>query len=66
MIRVEATANVVLNNRKKGPDIILDLMEERFPNGFSPDEIPHQELETLMEKYKKIAGFDKETLNAKS
>ena len=65
-IRIEATSNVVLNNRKKGPDIILDLMEDRFPDGFNPDEIPHDELETLMEKYKKIAGFDKETLNAKS
>src|SRR5690606_30402433 len=64
-IRIEATAKVVNQNRKKGPDIILDLMEDRFPNGFSPNEIPHEELETLMEKYKKIAGFDKETLNAK-
>jgi 5-methylphenazine-1-carboxylate 1-monooxygenase len=64
-IRIEATANVVHQNRKKGPDIILDLMEDRFPDGFNPDEIPHKELEALMEKYKKIAGFDKETLNAK-
>ena len=64
-IRIEATAKVVNQNRKKGPDIILDLMEDRFPDGFSPNEIPHEELETLMEKYKKIAGFDKETLNAK-
>ena len=64
-IRIEATAKVVNQNRKKGPDIILDLMEDRFPDGFSPNEIPHKELETLMEKYKKIAGFDKETLNAK-
>jgi len=64
--RIEATAKVVYQNRKKGPDIILDMMEDRFPDGFSPDEIPHEELETLMEKYKKIAGFDKATLNAKS
>jgi 2-polyprenyl-6-methoxyphenol hydroxylase-like FAD-dependent oxidoreductase len=63
-IRIEATAKVVYQNREKGPDIILDLMEERFPNGFSNHEIPHKELDTLMEKYKKIAGFDMETLNA--
>lgn len=64
-IRIEATVKVVYQNRKNGPDIILDLMEDRFPDGFSDDEIPREELETLMEKYKKIAGFDKETLNAK-
>lgn len=64
-IRIEATAKVVYQNRKKGPDIIMDLMEDRFPDGFRDDEIPREELETLMEKYKKIAGFDKETLNAK-
>jgi 2-polyprenyl-6-methoxyphenol hydroxylase-like FAD-dependent oxidoreductase len=64
-IRIEATAKVVYQNRKKGPDIIMDLMEDRFPDGFNNDEIPREELETLMEKYKKIAGFDKETLNAK-
>lgn len=63
--RIEATVKVVYQNRKNGPDIILDLMEDRFPDGFSHDEIPREELETLMEKYKKIAGFDKETLNAK-
>ena len=64
-IRIEATVKVVYQNRKNGPDIILDLMEDRFPDGFSDDEIPREELETLMEKYKKIAGFHKETLNAK-
>jgi 2-polyprenyl-6-methoxyphenol hydroxylase-like FAD-dependent oxidoreductase len=64
--RVPATARVVLQNRQKGPDIIMDMMEERFPKGFSPNEIPHHELAQMMEHYKKIAGFDIDTLNAKS
>lgn len=65
-LRVPATAKVVLQNRKKGPDFIMDLMEERFPQGFKEGEIPHQELDQIMEKYKQIAGFDVSTLNKMS
>lgn len=63
--RVPATAKVVLQNRAKGPDQIMDMMEERFPLGFTPEEIPHDELANVMEHYKKIAGFDVQTLNLK-
>jgi 2-polyprenyl-6-methoxyphenol hydroxylase-like FAD-dependent oxidoreductase len=63
--RLPATAKVVLQNRAKGPDEIMDLMEERFPAGFTEDEIPQEELETIMSHYKKVAGFDIETLNAR-
>ncbi len=63
---VPATAKVVLQNRQKGPDFIMDLMEERFPNGFSEGEIPHEELANIMENYKQVAGFDIKTLNKKA
>ena len=63
--RVPATAKVVLQNRQKGPDFIMDLMEERFPDGFSEGEIPHDELANIMENYKQVAGFDMKTLNEK-
>ncbi len=63
--RVPAAAKVVLQNRAKGPDQIMDMMEERFPQGFTPDEIPHEELANVMDHYKKIAGFDVQTLNQK-
>ena len=63
--RVPVTGKIVLQNRQKGPDFIMDLMEERFPNGFSEDEIPHDELEGIMEHYKQVAGFDIQTLNSK-
>jgi 2-polyprenyl-6-methoxyphenol hydroxylase-like FAD-dependent oxidoreductase len=64
--RVPATAKVVLQNRQKGPDFIMDLMEERFPAGFSEEEIPQEELEQIMNQYKQVAGFDIQSLNAKS
>ncbi|MFZ9662125.1 MAG: flavin-dependent oxidoreductase [Chitinophagaceae bacterium] len=64
--RVPAAAKVVQQNRQKGPDIILDLMEERFPKGFQQEEIPHDELAKLMQHYKEVAGFDIQTLNSKS
>jgi 2-polyprenyl-6-methoxyphenol hydroxylase-like FAD-dependent oxidoreductase len=62
--RLPATTKVVLQNRAKGPDEIMDLMEERFPEGFRPEEIPNEELKSIMDHYKKIAGFDIKTLNA--
>ncbi|MDZ7878644.1 MAG: flavin-dependent oxidoreductase [Saprospiraceae bacterium] len=64
--RVPATTKVVLQNRQKGPDFIMDLMEERFPDGFSDGEIPHEELANIMEHYKQVAGFDIKTLNEKT
>jgi 2-polyprenyl-6-methoxyphenol hydroxylase-like FAD-dependent oxidoreductase len=62
--RLPATTKVVLQNRAKGPDEIMDMMEERFPKGFKKHEIPHDELKLIMDHYKKIAGFDVKTLNA--
>ena len=60
------TAKVVLQNRQKGPDEIMDLMEERFPNGFTEAEIPHEDLTKVMDNYRRVAGFDIESLNKKS
>lgn len=64
--RVPAAAAVVNQNRQKGPDFIMDLMEERFPEGFTKEQIPKQELSDIMAHYKKIAGFDIQTLNQKT
>jgi 2-polyprenyl-6-methoxyphenol hydroxylase-like FAD-dependent oxidoreductase len=64
--RVPATTKVVLQNRQKGPDFIMDYMEDLFPNGFEDQEIPKEELSKVMFEYKQIAGFDIQTLNAKS
>ena len=63
--RVSVTGKIVLQNRQKGPDFIMDLMEERFPDGFTEGEVPHDELAEIMEHYKQVAGFDMKTLNEK-
>jgi 5-methylphenazine-1-carboxylate 1-monooxygenase len=63
--RVPATTKVVLQNRAKGPDQIMDMMEDWFPNGFKPDEIPHDKLAEVMDNYKRVAGFDIQSLNQK-
>jgi 5-methylphenazine-1-carboxylate 1-monooxygenase len=64
--RVPVTGKIVLQNRQKGPDFIMDLMEDRFPDGFTEGEIPHEELAEIMEHYKQVAGFDMKTLNEKT
>jgi 2-polyprenyl-6-methoxyphenol hydroxylase-like FAD-dependent oxidoreductase len=66
-IRLPATANIVLQNRQMGPEKVMQIVEERAPNGFDhiDDIISKQELETIVEGYKRIAGFDKEHLNQK-
>ena len=64
--RLPATSRVVLQNRAKGPDEIMDIMEERFPEGFEPHEIPKAELAGIMDHYKQIAGFQVDSLNKKA
>jgi len=63
--RAPAAAKVVLQNRKKGPDQIMDMMEEWFPEGFVKEQIPFEKLKKVMDNYKEVAGFDVESLNAK-
>ncbi|MBI1395046.1 MAG: FAD-binding protein [Betaproteobacteria bacterium] len=63
--RRPATSAVVLANRAGGPDRVLQLAEERAPNGFEriEDVIPRLELEAIANRYKQTAGFDRETVN---
>ncbi len=67
-IRLPATAKVVLQNRQQGPDHIMQVMEERAPNGFSnPYEVmSFAEMDAMMSQYRRIAGFDRDTLNQKA
>lgn len=66
--RRPATAAVVLANRRGGPDRVLQLAEERAPNGFADVEsvIPRAELEAIADGYKQTAGFDRETVNQRA
>lgn len=66
-VRREATAKIVLMNRQNGPEAVMQIVEERAPNGFDnlDDVISYEELEEIANQYKKIAGFDRESLNNK-
>jgi len=66
--RRPATAQIVLSNRRHGPERVLDLAEERAPNGFAraEDVFAPGELEGIAVRYKQIAGFDPERLRARS
>lgn len=65
--RLTATANIVHSNRKNGPEHVMQIAEERAPEGFEHihDIISQQELEGITSGYKRIAGFEKNTLNKK-
>jgi len=63
--RLEATARVVLTNRKTPPDAIL--REVYLRTGDKPfknidDVISREELLALSDGYKRVAGYDKDTL----
>ena len=64
--RLEPTAKLVRTNRQHGPELVMQLAEERAPNGFKdvatvfvPDE-----LEEISSRYKLIAGFNPDQLNS--
>ncbi|MBV8190872.1 MAG: flavin-dependent oxidoreductase [Alphaproteobacteria bacterium] len=62
--RLPPTAAIVQSNRKKGIDIMLDIVEQRAPQGFSDLQsvLPTDELERIVANYKKLAIQDRETL----
>jgi 2-polyprenyl-6-methoxyphenol hydroxylase-like FAD-dependent oxidoreductase len=66
-IRREATAAIVLANRGQGPEIGMQIVEDRAPNGFSrlSDVISEDELRTIADKYKRLAGFAVAELNSR-
>jgi len=51
-------------NRRKGIDVMLDLVEQRAPQGFSNLEevLPTTELNEIVADYKKLVSQDRETL----
>ena len=54
-------------NRKNGPEQVMQIVEERAPNGYGvvTDVLSQQELEAIAANYKRVAGFQVEGLNAK-
>jgi hypothetical protein len=58
-MRREPTTRIVLANRGNGPEQVMDLAEERAPDGFARihDVVSQHELETIAAQYKQVAGF---------
>ncbi|MEM7057200.1 MAG: flavin-dependent oxidoreductase [Pseudomonadota bacterium] len=63
--RLPATSAIVLANRGDGPDKVLDIVEDRAPDGFArlDDVISVQELQEIAAAYKTTAGMDIQALN---
>ena len=56
--RQPMAAGIVHMNRQQGIDVILDIVEERAPDGFAriDDVVPRAELESIVARYKQVAG----------
>jgi hypothetical protein len=57
--------DVLLRNRQYGPEIVMQMAEDRAPGGFANIEevIPRRELEEVSLSFKQAAGFDTNTVN---
>lgn len=66
-IRRPATAALLEATRGDGPDSVLDIAEARAPNGFDDIEavMPMAERVEIATHYKRLAGFEPATLNAR-
>ena len=66
--RRPATARIVLANRGNGPEQVMQLVEQRAPDGYAwiEDVLTPAELEGTAAAYKQVAGFDKDALNARA
>src|SRR5204863_4144473 len=63
--RLPKTAEIVRNNRKGGPEGVIDEVERRAPDGFDDidDVLTHAEREAIVKGYAQVAGFAKEQVN---
>ena len=63
--RLGPTSQIVLANRQQGPEAVMQMVEERAPDGFKhlSDVISDTELADTALHYKRLAGFDPDALN---
>jgi len=59
--------DIVLRNRRFGPEAALQLVEERAPNGFDriDDVVSQQDLQAIAASFSSAAGLDVETVNGR-
>src|SRR5260370_15971450 len=65
--RRPATTDLVMLNRRNGPEQVMQLVEERAPDRYNvvTDVLSLRALEDIAANYKRVAGFQVEGLNAK-
>ncbi|MFI6484884.1 flavin-dependent oxidoreductase [Nonomuraea sp. NPDC050663] len=65
--RRAVTTALQLSNREMGPEVVMKLAHERAPHGFDDIEqvIPYEERAEIAASYKRTAGFDPASLNAR-
>ncbi len=65
--RLPATAAIVLANRGNGPEQCMQIAQDRAPDGFADiaEVFAEGELEAIAARYKAVAGFSKEAVEAK-
>jgi 2-polyprenyl-6-methoxyphenol hydroxylase-like FAD-dependent oxidoreductase len=63
--RRTATSEIVLANRKGGPEGVIDMIEKRAPHGFDDIEqvATYQEREAIVRGYASMAGFSRDQVN---
>ncbi len=63
--RVRATTEIVLQNRGGGPERVIDVIEERAPDGFKniDDVASFEEREAIVKGYSTLAGYEKSQVN---
>jgi 2-polyprenyl-6-methoxyphenol hydroxylase-like FAD-dependent oxidoreductase len=61
------TAEIVLTNRRGGPERVIDVLEERAPDGFANVDAvaPHAERQAIVRGYASMSGFAREQVNAR-
>jgi len=66
--RLTPTAKIVMANRANGPDHVMEVAEQRAPDGFKNvlDVITKEELEDIGRTYKAVAGFEMDKVNKKA
>lgn len=63
--RLSGTAQIVRENRSGGPERVIDVVEERAPQGFTSlaEVVSRAELEAIVKGYSKMGGFDQTQVN---